>query len=169
MEICLRPIGFIRTWHSDEEVKSSVFGVNGYIEVLNEYVQALQGLDGFSHIIVIAYLHKVPRGSTGVLTVKPRRLLRYGFALEELPEVGVFATDSPHRPNPIALSVFRVVKIEENRIYVENIDLYDGTPVLDIKPYTPDRSINVGLLELPDWYRRILDKLKEKFPTAPPV
>ncbi|MGC8982749.1 MAG: tRNA (N6-threonylcarbamoyladenosine(37)-N6)-methyltransferase TrmO [Desulfurococcaceae archaeon] len=160
-EIVLKPIGIVRTPSSDEEVKSSYFGVDGYIEVYDEYVDGLRGLEGFSHIIVLAYLHKVPEDARKTLVVKHRRLLRFGLKLDELPETGVFATDSPHRPNPLALSILRVVKIEGKRIYVKNLDLYDGTPVLDIKPYTPDRCIEPSQLELPEWYVRLRARVRE--------
>lgn len=163
MEISFKPIGYVRTSHSDEEVKSSWQGVEGYIEILGEYVEGLRGLEGFSHIIVLAYMHKVPENARKTLVVKPRRLIKLGFTLEELPEVGVFATDSPHRPNPIALSVLEVVKIEGNKVYVKRLDLFNGTPVLDIKPYTPERSVEVGELRLPEWYRKIRERVKCAF------
>lgn len=161
VDICLKPIGYVRTPYSDEEVKSSHHGVEGYIEVLEEYTDALRGLEGFSHIIVLAYMHRVPEDARRVLLVKPRRLLRYGFSLEELPLVGVFATDSPHRPNPLALSILEVTKLEGNKLHVKGLDLFDGTPVLDIKPYTPDRAIALSELKVPEWYRELYEKVKK--------
>ncbi|WP_048078511.1 tRNA (N6-threonylcarbamoyladenosine(37)-N6)-methyltransferase TrmO [Desulfurococcus mucosus] len=162
MEIVLKPIGYVRTSLRDEEIRS-VFdrsSVRGYIEVLPEYSQGLRGLEGFSHVIIIAYLHKVPYEARSTLLVKPRRLVKLGLKPEELPEVGVFATDSPHRPNPIALTIVELEKIEEDRLYVRGLDLYDGTPVLDIKPYDKGRSI-VGF-RIPEWLRRLEEKVREK-------
>lgn len=159
--VCFKPIGYVRTRFTDKEVKDSVTGVEGYIEVFEEYTKALRGLEGFSHMIVIAYMHKVSAEARKTLVVKPRRLLRFGFKLEELPEVGVFATDSPHRPNPLALSILELVGVEGNRLYVKGLDLYDGTPVLDIKPYTPSRVVEPGKLRVPDWYRYLYEKLRQ--------
>lgn len=159
--ICFEPVGYVRTRFTDEEVKNSVTGVEGYIEVLEEYIDALKGLEEFSHIIVVAYMHKVPAEARKTLVVKPRRLLRFGFKPEELPEVGVFATDSPHRPNPIALSILELMRIEGNRLHVRGLDLYDGTPVLDIKPYTLSRVVEPGRLRLPEWYSYLYEKLKQ--------
>ncbi|MEZ0393768.1 MAG: tRNA (N6-threonylcarbamoyladenosine(37)-N6)-methyltransferase TrmO [Desulfurococcaceae archaeon] len=154
MEIVLRPIGYVRTCASDDEVRSAwPDGVEGYVEVLPEYSEGLAGLEGHSHVILIAYLHK-RRGREGApLRVRPRRLARLGLKLDELPEVGVFATDSPDRPNPIALSIVRLLGIEGNRLRVADLDLFDGTPVLDIKPYDSSRVIRD--FAVPEWKREL--------------
>ncbi len=148
-----RPIGVIRTDASDEEVKSSYDGVNGYVEVLPEFSEGLRGLEGFSHVILITCLHKVTEEQRKVLVVRPRRLVRFGLSLEELPEVGVFASDSPHRPNPIGLHVVRLERIEDNRLIVSGLDTFDGTPVLDIKPYTISRLVERP--SYPEWYEEL--------------
>ncbi|AFL66527.1 tRNA (N6-threonylcarbamoyladenosine(37)-N6)-methyltransferase TrmO [Desulfurococcus amylolyticus] len=162
MDIVLKSIGFVRTGTPDEEIKKALDKntVKGCIEVLPEYAEGLKGLEGFSHIIIVAYLHKVPGEARDTLIVKPRRLLRLGFKLEELPELGVFATDSPHRPNPLALTIVEVEKIEENRIYVRGLDLFDGTPVLDIKPY--DKSRVLQDFKVPEWLRVLEERIREK-------
>ncbi|AKG39341.1 methyltransferase [Infirmifilum uzonense] len=158
-EIKLKPIGYVRHAHTQEEVKSTWTGVEGYIELLPEYAEGLAGLEGFSHIIVISYLHDVKDEQRKVLRVRPRRLIRFGIPLEELPEVGVFATDSPHRPNPLALSILKLKSVQGNRLIVENLDLFDGTPVLDIKPY--DEGRRIADLKLPEWYIRLRQRLHE--------
>jgi tRNA (Thr-GGU) A37 N-methylase len=79
-----------------------------------------------------------------------------GFSEEELPEVGVFCTDSPHRPNPIALTITELSERNGRFLKVKNLDLFDKTPVLDIKPYTPSRLIQK--IKLPGWYQKILKK-----------
>lgn len=155
----MRPIGMIHVEFDDEAVKSSLFGVEGEIEVFEEYEAGLEGIDGFSHLIIIAYLHKVTEEQKKVLKVKHRRLKRFGLREEDLPEVGVFCSDSPHRPVPIAVTIVKLVKREGRRLYVENLDLFDGTPVLDIKPYTPDRAVKE--LRVPEWYEELQRRFSE--------
>jgi len=104
-------------------------GIKGKVFIDPEYAAGLQDLEGFSHIYLICFLHK----SKGYhLTVTP--------PTDNKPH-GVFATRSPNRPNPVSLSVVKLISIEENVINIENIDLLDGTPVLDIKPYLPKMNI----------------------------
>ncbi|MDW7986606.1 MAG: tRNA (N6-threonylcarbamoyladenosine(37)-N6)-methyltransferase TrmO [Nitrososphaerota archaeon] len=160
MEIVIKPIGVVRVDVDDDIVRSSLDGVSGRIEIFEEYSDGLEGIDGFSNIIVLAYLHKVSEEQRRVLKVKHKRLIRLGFSIDELPEVGVFCTDSPHRPVPIALTIVKLLGRKENILYVENLDLYDGTPVLDIKPYTSDRVIKD--LKFPEWYSRLMKKVEEK-------
>ena len=96
------------------------------IEVFDEFLEGLKDLDGFSHIVVIFHLHRVTSPS---LTAHPPWDGR---------EHGVFATRSPYRPNPIGLSVVRLERIDRNMLHISGVDMMDGTPVLDIKPYIPD-------------------------------
>lgn len=97
----------------------------GQIEIFKEYVEGLTDLDGFSHIEVIFHLH---------LSTNPSLKAHPPF---DNREHGVFATHSPHRPNSIGLTVVRLESIENNLLNVSGIDMIDGTPVLDIKPYIP--------------------------------
>ncbi len=154
------PIGVVRVNLDDEYVKQSHEGVEGCLEIFEEYMEGLEGIDGFTHLIVIAYLHKVNSEQRKTLKVKHKRLLGLGIDLGDLPEVGVFCTDSPHRPNPIALTIVEVVKREKNILYVKNLDLFNGTPILDIKPYTLERVIiDIGF---PEWYVNLRKKVEEK-------
>lgn len=156
--IVLQPIGYVKHTYSDDEVKNAYEGVDGYIEILPQYVEGLVGLEGFSHIIVIAYLHKVSTRQRKVLKVKPKRLQKLGVPLEDIPLVGVFTVDSPHRPNPIALSIVKLKKIKNNVLEVEGLDLFNNTPVLDIRAYTPARCISD--LTLPQWYQQLMSKVR---------
>ena len=104
-------------------------GVQGTVEINPEYADGLQDLEGFSHIILIYHFH-LSKGYS--LKVKP-------FMDENLR--GVFATRAPKRPNPIGISVVRLVRVEGNILRIENIDIVDGTPLLDIKPYVPEFDI----------------------------
>lgn len=163
MEITLKPVGFVRVSLSDDYIRGSTRGVEGVIEILPEYEEALKGIDGFSHLIIIAYLDKVdPRDRR--LKVKPRKWVRLGIPEDEVPEVGVFCTDSPHRPNPIALTIVRLLKREGRILYVDSLDLFDGTPVLDIKPYTFSRRIDD--IRVPQWYVSLLERVRSICPDA---
>ncbi len=165
----LKPVGVVRVRFGDEEVKRSEEGVPGVIEIFDEFGGGLDGIDGFSHLIIISYLHKVSEDQGRVLKVRHRRLTKYGFKLEELPEVGVFCTDSPHRPNPIGLTIVRLVRRDSRLLYVENLDLFDGTPVLDIKPYTPDRCVERDKLKLPEWFSRLYNEVRSRTKAERPV
>ncbi len=157
--IVIQPIGYVETRYSDEEVSRSwPAGVDGSIVVYPEYGEGLEGLDGFSHVIALAWLHKVSEEERRTLRVRFRRLTRLGARPEELPEVGVFTSDSPHRPNPIAITVLRLRSIERNVLRVSGLDLYNGTPILDLRAYTPAYSLK--RFELPSWYRAILGKFR---------
>ena len=158
LEIVLRPIGYVRTEFSDEEVKRSLSGVEAEIEVLEEFEEGLEGIEEFSHIIVLFYMHKAA-GVEAPLKQRPRKLLRYGLTLEELPLVGVFCLDSPHRPNPIGLTVVELLERRGRRLRVRGLDAFDGTPVLDIKPYTPSRLVRD--FRLPGWYEELLERVRE--------
>lgn len=157
--ISLKPIGVIHVDLSDDEVKASCFnGVEGVVEVYEKYADGLEGVDGFSHLIIIAYLHKVSEAQREVLKVRPKRLRLIGVDVDKFPEVGVFCTDSPHRPNPIALTIVELVERKGRFLKVKNLDLFDGTPVLDIKPYTPSRVMQE--IKLPAWHQKILEEAK---------
>ena len=154
VEISMKPIGVVRVSASDDEVRDSWIseGVEGVVEIFPEFEAGLEGIDGFSHIILITWLHKVRPEHRVILKVRPKRLARFGVPLRELPLVGVFATDSPVRPNPIGISIVELVRREGRYLYVKGLDLFDGTPVLDIKAYTPDRAITE--IKVPEWYVR---------------
>ncbi len=154
MEIKFKPIGVIRTRGSDAEVRQGG-GLAGELEIYPEFAEALEGIDGYSHLFVIAYFHRLRPEQIGPLKVKPRGLVRRGFKLEDLPLLGVFALDSPTRPNPIGLTLVRVVKREGNRIAVQGLDFFDGTPILDIKGYR--EQYRIDSYTLPAWFQKYAD------------
>lgn len=129
-EIIYRPIGLI---HSPFRVvegmpiqPSGAQGVTGTVKVFDEYCAGLKDIDGFSHIILVYHFH-----------------LSKGYSLQARPFMadethGVFAMRGPARPNPIGISVVRLVRVEGCTLHVEDVDIVDGTPLLDIKPYVPD-------------------------------
>lgn len=161
MSILLKPIGIVHVSFSDDEVKGRwVEGVEGVIEVYEEYADGLDGIDGFSHIILIAFLHKTSEEQRRILKVKPKRLRILG--IEQVPEIGVFCSSSPHRPNPLALTIVELLEREGRFLKVKNLDLFDGTPILDIKPYTPSRRVDD--IRLPEWYQKILEEVRVRDP-----
>jgi len=122
-----RPIGVVHSPHKtrDEAPRQPRFGdgIRSSIEVFPEYVDGLPDLEGFSHIVLLCHLHLVD-----------------GYSLTVMPPWGdkrrsLFATRTPRRPNPIGLSIVRLEAIEGSILHVLNLDMFDGTPVLDIKPY----------------------------------
>lgn len=146
MEIKLKPIGVIHSpFKKKEDIDSKKYAdsrgfdsVQGELEIFKEYEDGLKDTDGFSHLIVLFVFHK----SEGYrLHTKP--------LLEDTLR-GVFSTRSPHRPNPIGLTVVKVIERKGNMVKVSGVDMIDGTPILDIKPYTPrdqKSPIKLGWLE----------------------
>jgi tRNA-Thr(GGU) m(6)t(6)A37 methyltransferase TsaA len=129
MAFVMEPIGVIRTPFAEGDqipIQPAFSETAGQVEVYPEYAEGLQDIEGFSHIILLYALH---RSSGYALHVKP-------FLDHRLR--GVFATRHPRRPNPIGLSVVRLLARRGSTLEVEGIDVLDGTPLLDIKPYVPD-------------------------------
>jgi tRNA-Thr(GGU) m(6)t(6)A37 methyltransferase TsaA len=127
--ICYRPIGVIHSEHVTPEKTpiqpAYAKGCKGQAEIFPEFTEGLRDLDGFSHVILIYHFH---RAGKPMLTVTP--------FTDDAPR-GVFSTRHPKRPNPIGLSVVRLTRIEANVLHLEEVDILDGTPLLDIKPYVP--------------------------------
>ena len=152
----MQAVGIVHTNASQDEIRKHQKGLLSKVEIFPQFEEALEGLEGFSHIIVIAYLNQLRPEQTGRLKVQPRGLLRHGLKLEELPLVGVFALDSPSRPNPIGLSVVPLLHLEGRTLTVSDMDFFDGTPVLDVKPY--QSSYRTEGYRVPDWHERLLKK-----------
>lgn len=112
------------------------------VEIDTAWAAALDGLDGFSHIWLIWWLD-ARDAPPDQLRVHPERR-------EDTPLVGIFATRSPHRPNPIAMTAVRLVELHSRRLRVRGLDARQGTPVLDIKPYIRRGDLIAGAT-MPDW------------------
>ncbi len=123
------PIGVIHSDHrvAEETPIQPVYarGCPGRAEIRPEYAEGLKDLAGFSHVILLYHLHRAGKPQ---LTVVP--------FTDDAPR-GVFSTRHPQRPNPIGLSVVRLVRIEGAILHLQDVDILDGTPLLDIKPYVP--------------------------------
>jgi tRNA-Thr(GGU) m(6)t(6)A37 methyltransferase TsaA len=142
-KIDLRPIGFVKN-----NIKEPRFGnfANEISEIIvdEEFTGALKGIDDYSHVIIVYWMDKVK-----------------GYAIQHRPQgnpnvpiVGIFACRCPQRPNPIAITTVRLVGHEGNKIKVKGLDILDGTPIIDIKPYWPQYD-KVKDEKLPDWVNKL--------------
>jgi tRNA-Thr(GGU) m(6)t(6)A37 methyltransferase TsaA len=145
-ELRLKPIGVVRSpYHEPGGTPiQPAFGggARGEVEVYEEYADGLDDLEGFEHIWLIFWLHRS----------RPHRLKVVPY--RDTVERGVFATRAPSRPNPIGLSLVRLVGREGNRLQIEGLDLLDGTPLLDIKPYIPKIDARAG--SKAGWFDKII-------------
>jgi len=132
-EIVYRPIGIIRSPIKQPRgapiQPTAAAGIEAVVEVFPEYAEGLEDIEGFSHIILLCHFHLAMRAK---LKVKP-------FMDDKLH--GVFATRAPARPNPIGLSIVRLVRVEGRKLLIRDVDIVDGTPLLDVKPYVPEFDI----------------------------
>lgn len=148
-EIKYKPIGIIHSPFKKPEgtpiQTSAAKGIAGTVEIFSEYAEGLKDIKGFSHIILIYHFHLSGKFS---LKVKP---------FMDAQVRGVFATRAPGRPNPIGISIVRLVKIKKNKLYVQDVDIIDGTPVLDIKPYVPEFDIKMA--DKTGWLKKNIHKL----------
>lgn len=152
MIIKFTPIGIVHSPFTELEgmpiQPAGAEGIQGTIEVHPEFQEGLHDLDGFSHLILLYHLHH----SDGYkLTVTP---------FLDTQQRGLFATRAPRRPNPIGLSVVRLIGVVGNILKIENVDILDGTPLLDIKPYIPAFEPNAELRV--GWLENVQGEVKEK-------
>jgi tRNA (adenine37-N6)-methyltransferase len=123
----MKPIGFVRTPYTETRQVPKGCGTThtaeGDLEILPEYQEGLKDIEGFSHLFVIWVFHQSERCE--LVGTPPT---------DDTPH-GVFATRSPYRPNPIALTVVELIRREGSRLHVRGVDMLEGTPILDIKPY----------------------------------
>ncbi|MBS3818867.1 tRNA (N6-threonylcarbamoyladenosine(37)-N6)-methyltransferase TrmO [bacterium] len=128
MEIKFKPIGVV---HSPVKKKGTHRSgphrehppVKGELEIYKDYENGLKDVDGFSHLYVIFAFHKSSDSSL------------YAYPPSDRQKRGVFATRSPHRPNPVGLTIVKLIHRQKNILQVEGLDMIEGTPILDLKPY----------------------------------
>lgn len=117
------------------------------IVIASHLAELLEGIDAYSHIVVLYWAHEVPDHGRTLSKTHPAGLVKY-------PKQGIYATCSPARPNPILMKVVRLVKRDGTRLFVEGLDAIDKSPVLDIKPYVADMYPQEGVC-IPDWMAEI--------------
>jgi tRNA-Thr(GGU) m(6)t(6)A37 methyltransferase TsaA len=147
--ITYTPIGVVRSPFTTLEGMPlqtvAAQGVQGAVELEPAYAEGLKDLAAFSHIILLTHLHRMS-----------------GFSLEVTPYLddqlhGIFATRSPRRPNPLGLSVVRLITIEGRTLLIEDVDVLDGTPLLDLKPYVP--AFDARETERIGWFSGRIDRI----------
>lgn len=152
MKIEYEPIGVIRSPFvvlSGMPVQSAgALSIKGTVELFPEFIDGLKDLEGFSHLILLYHFHQSK-----------------GFDLQLVPFLdnssprGLFATRAPRRPNPIGLSVVKLLDVQDSVLHLENVDILDGTPLLDIKPYVPEfdgpATNRIG------WYQSTVDTVSK--------
>ncbi len=152
MKIEYHPIGIIRSPFEQVEgmpiQPAGASSIQGRVEVFPEYGEGLKDLDGFSHIFLLYHFH---RGDGSELIVTP--------FMDSHPR-GLFSTRAPRRPNPIGLSVVKLLRVVGTVLHVENVDILDGTPLLDIKPYIPQFDQHPA--DRIGWLQESRNKVKKK-------
>lgn len=145
-----KSIGIIHSPYSRPEgtpiQPSAAIGVRGDVEVYPEFVEGLEDLAGFSHIILLYHFHL---SKEYALKVQP-------FLDSEVH--GLFATRAPARPNPIGISVVRLISIDNLKLHVQDIDIVNNTPLLDIKPYVP--QFDARVVEKTGWLEKKTKEIK---------
>jgi len=148
-EINYKPIGVIHSPFKEPKgtpiQPAGAKGANGTVEIFPEYAEGLKDIEGFSHIILLYHFHLSKRST---LIAKPYM---------DNETHGVFAMRGPSRPNPIGISVVCLVKVEGNMLHIQDVDIVDGTPLLDIKPYIPE--FDIRKVERIGWLEKSVHKL----------
>lgn len=171
-EMTLRPVGIIHSKIKDpflaagdegismqgsmDEVRSQVYETHKEIAEIvidKDLVDILDGIEEYSHVVIVYWAHKVPEQSRSLTKVHP-------MGREDIPKVGIFSTCSPARPNPVLFTVGRLCGRKENVLEVAGLDAVDGSPVLDIKPYVKDFYPQQEVL-IPQWMQQLRDEITE--------
>jgi tRNA-Thr(GGU) m(6)t(6)A37 methyltransferase TsaA len=149
MEVTLRPIGVVHNQIPPGTRRIARQEVESEIVINPEWVDALEGVEGFSHLWVIFHFSQSPSPETPRVHPQGR---------DDVPFVGIFSTRSPVRPNPIGLALVELLALDGNRLCVRGLDAFDGTPVLDLKPYLPEGDSSPQA-RVPHWLVRLqIDK-----------
>jgi tRNA-Thr(GGU) m(6)t(6)A37 methyltransferase TsaA len=143
-KIELKPVGFVKTKAVGKEVRNK--GNVSEIVFREDLAEALEGVDDFSHLFVIFWMHEISEEERRTMKVHPRGRM-------DMPLLGAFATRTPHRPNPIGLTVVELLEVEGNVVTVRGLDAFDGTPVLDIKPF--DYWDVAEDARVPEWWMKL--------------
>jgi tRNA-Thr(GGU) m(6)t(6)A37 methyltransferase TsaA len=144
-------MGFVKTDAVGNEVRDK--NVISRIVFREDLTEALDGIEEFSHIFVLFWLNRMSNEDKKMMKVHPR-----GRA--DMPLLGIYATRTPHRPNPIGLTRVKLLKVEGNVITVQGLDAFDGTPVLDVKPF--DSWDITDDFKVPAWWKKLVKERRNK-------
>jgi tRNA (adenine37-N6)-methyltransferase len=150
-KINLDPVGFVQTEAVGKEVRDKT--VISQIIFREDYTEALEGIEEFSHLFVLFWLHEMSDEDRKIMKVHPR-------GRSDMPLLGIFATRSPHRPNPIGLTRVKLLSVKGNVVTVQGLDAFNGTPVLDIKPF--DDWDTTEDFKVPEWWKTLEKERKNK-------
>ncbi len=172
----LRPVGFVRSalkepslvpqqgdlhWGPGVERAHEERSTIAHLVIDDELTGILDGIDGFSHLMVLYWAHLVPAEARSMTKVHP-------MGRKDLPLTGVFATCSPARPNPISVTAVRLLERIGNVLVVEGLEAVDGSPLIDIKPYTP-YYYGARDVMVPEWMAQVERELSERPPRSSPT
>jgi tRNA-Thr(GGU) m(6)t(6)A37 methyltransferase TsaA len=149
--INLTPIGFVKTEAIGKKVRDK--SLISKIVFREELTEALEGIQDFSHLFVIFWLHKMEEREKATMKIHPR-------GMKDLPLLGVFATRTPCRPNPLGLTRVKLLGVKGNIVTVQGLDAFDGTPVLDIKPF--DFWDRTEEATVPGWWMKLEKEMMER-------
>ncbi len=143
-KIDIKPIGFVKTKAIGKEVRDK----GGVSEIVfrKDLVGALDGIEDFSHLFVIFWMHEISKEERRIIKVHPR-------GRSDMPLLGAFATRTRLRPNPLGLTLVELLEVEGNVVTVRGLDAFDGTPVLDIKPF--DYRDVAEDARVPEWWMKL--------------
>lgn len=139
--VSLRPIGYVESEYRDGQLDLSQ--TISEVVLGEDYVEGLDGVEGYSHLFILYWMHGVPYDKTRVLK-------DYPIPRRDIPMKGCFATRSTQRPNPIGLSLVELISRKKNKLTVKGLDAINGSPVLDIKPFQELEFARRA--RLPDWW-----------------
>jgi tRNA-Thr(GGU) m(6)t(6)A37 methyltransferase TsaA len=168
-ELKIRPVGLVQNdirepslvassgdlkWQDEDCPPSHPDTIVSEIIINSDYAGILDGIEDFSHLLVLYWGHRVDSKDRSLMKVHP-------MGRKDLPFVGVFSTCSPVRPNPILISAVRLLERKDFVLRVEGLDAVNGSPILDIKPYLPTYYA-INDVRLSDWMERILEEIGEQ-------
>jgi len=143
-EVRMKPIGYVKRASKQEDVRDR--SLVSEIVLKKSLTKALDGIEDFSHVFVVFYMHQVSEKETKILKVHPRGRMN-------LPLLGVFATRTAFRPNPIGLTLVELLKRKGKVLVVRGLDAFDGTAVLDVKPYNSRDMVPDA--KVPEWHKKL--------------
>ncbi|UCG68047.1 MAG: tRNA (N6-threonylcarbamoyladenosine(37)-N6)-methyltransferase TrmO [Thermoplasmata archaeon] len=137
------PIGFVRKQDGEES-----------LEILEDHCLGLYRLETISHAFILWWIHENDTQEARTARITIPRVVDAAIPPEQM---GTFATRSPRRPNPVGLTLVKIIKVIENKVVIDHIDAYDGTPIIDIKPYLPNGDRVDDQITLPPWFQHLLN------------